>query len=85
MPEPLDAALRELRGLLIDPQLLVRAVAAGRRRNENPRWGRAELRPVVLKSGPHLQVVVAGDDDRPHTRNVAWGAPAAGAVDELLA
>jgi len=85
VPEPLDAALRELRGLLLDPQLLVRAVAAGRRRNENPRWGRAELRPVVLKSGPHLQVVVAGDDDRPHTRNVAWGAPAAGAVDELLA
>jgi SAM-dependent methyltransferase len=84
VPEPLDTALADLRGLLLDPDRLVRAVAAGRRRNENPRWNRVELRPVALKSGPHLQVV-ADDGTRPHTRNVAWGAPAAAAVDELLA
>jgi SAM-dependent methyltransferase len=84
VPEPLDAALKELRGLLLDPDRLVRAVAAGRRRNETPRRARAELRPVALKSGPHLQVVT-NDGTRPHIRNVAWGAPAAAAVDELLA
>jgi SAM-dependent methyltransferase len=84
VPEALDAALAEVRGLLLDPDRLVRAVGAGRRRNENPRWERVELRPVALKSGPALQIVV-NDGSRPATRNVAWGAPAAAAVDEVLA
>jgi SAM-dependent methyltransferase len=82
--ERLDLALAELRGLLTDPDLLVRAVAAGRRRTGQPRCRRAELRPVRLGAGPHLQIS-EHDGQRPHTRNVPWGLAAVAAVDELLA
>jgi SAM-dependent methyltransferase len=82
MPESLDAALTEVRALLLDPAL-TRAVAAGRRRGHTPSVNRAELRPVTLKSGAHLQIVT-DDGSRPYTRNVA-GAEAAAAVDALLA
>jgi SAM-dependent methyltransferase len=82
MPVKLDDALAEVRALLLDPGL-VRAVAAGRRRGQTPTLVRAELRPVALKGGPHLQIVTS-DGARPHTRNVA-GADADAAVDSLLA
>ncbi len=84
MPEPLDAALTEVRDLLLDPDRLVRAVAAGRRRGGEPRWQRVELRPVTVKAGGQLQVT-ENDGSRPHTRNVAWGADAEQSVDRLLA
>jgi SAM-dependent methyltransferase len=85
VPEPLDAAVAEIRGLLLDPTGLIRAVAAGRRRGSAPRWVRAQLRPVDLKTGRHLQIVTH-DGARPATRNVTPGTPAAeAAVDELLA
>jgi hypothetical protein len=45
---------------------------------------RAELRPVVIKVGPRLQVVTT-DGVLPHTRNVGWGDEAATTVDALLA
>ncbi|HET6212945.1 MAG TPA: SAM-dependent methyltransferase [Micromonosporaceae bacterium] len=80
----LDAALAEVRGLLLDRTGLRRAVAAGRRRGANPSVVRAELRPVTLKSGPALQVVTS-DGIRPYTRNVDWDGEAAAAVDALLA
>jgi len=83
MPQPLDAVLAEVRGLLLDPALR-RAVAAGRRRGHTPSMNRAELRPVALKTGPHLQIVT-DDGARPYTRNLALGADAATAVDALLA
>lgn len=83
MPEPLPTALAEIRELLLG-QDLVRAVAAGRRRGHTPSVRRAELRPVLLKGDPHLQLVTS-DGDRPATRNLAHGAPAAKAVDQLLA
>jgi SAM-dependent methyltransferase len=83
MPESLDAVLSELRGLLLDPSFR-RAVAAGRRRGQTPAVARAELRPVTLKSGPHLQIVT-DDGTRPLTRNAAPGTEAAAAIDELLA
>jgi SAM-dependent methyltransferase len=83
MPEPLDAALIEVRTLLLDPAL-TRAVAAGRRRGERPSVVRAELRPVTLKAGPRLQISTS-DGARPYTRNVAPGAEAGAAVDALLA
>jgi hypothetical protein len=83
MPESLDAVLSELRGLLLDPSLR-RAVASGRRRGQTPSVVRAELRPVTLKSGPHLQIVT-DDGTRPLTRNAAPGAETAAAIDELLA
>src|SRR5204863_5841053 len=84
VPEPLDDALTEVRGLLLDPVRLVRAVAAGRRRNTEPRWQRVELRPVEVKAGRQLQVV-ENDGSRPYTRNLAWDGAAEESVDRLLA
>jgi SAM-dependent methyltransferase len=83
MPEQLELALAEVRGLLLDPGL-TRAVAAGRRKGEAPSMVRAELRPVALKSGSWLQIATF-DGARPYTRNVAPGAEAGAAVDALLA
>lgn len=82
MPEQLDEALAEVRGLLLDPAL-TRAVAAGRRRGQRPSVVRAELRPVSLKTGTRLQITTS-DGARPYTRNVAPGPDAGVAVDELL-
>lgn len=83
MPESLDAALTEVRALLLDPAL-TRAVAAGRRRGQRPSVVRAELRPVALKAGTRLQISTS-DGVRPYTRNVVPGADADAAVDALLA
>ena len=83
MPEALPAALAEIRRMLLDPGL-VRAVAAGRRRGHTPSVVRAELRPVSMKDGTRLQMVTS-DGQRPVTRNLPPGAPAAEAVDALLA
>ncbi|WP_027660001.1 class I SAM-dependent methyltransferase [Salinispora fenicalii] len=83
MPEPLPAALAEVRTLLLDTGL-TRAVAAGHRRGLRPSVHRAELRPVTLKSGPRLQVITA-NGSAPHTRNLDRGAEAEAAVDALLA
>ncbi|MFI5100739.1 MAG: class I SAM-dependent methyltransferase [Actinomycetes bacterium] len=85
MPQPLPAALAEVRALLLDPDGLVRAVAAGRRRgSEPPPWRRVELRPVDLKAGRRLQIV-AYDERQATTSNEDYGARAAAAVDLLLA
>lgn len=84
MAESLDGALAELRALLLAPDKLVRATAAGHRRGERPQWVRAQLRPIELKAGPRLQVVT-DDGARPTTRNVDWGEPAESVVDDLLA
>ncbi len=84
MPDDLGDALAALRPLLLDEKALVRAVAAGRRRNERPRWERVELRPVDLKSGRRLQIVTSGSG-APVTRNEDYGPAADQAVDELLA
>jgi SAM-dependent methyltransferase len=83
MPLPLDAALAEVRDLLLDPAL-TRAVAAGKRRGSAPSVQRAEVRPVALKAGARLQIVT-DDGSRPYTRNVAPGEEAAAAIDALLA
>lgn len=84
MAEALDAALAGLRSALLDPQRLVYAVAAGRRRNTATRWRRVDLRPVDLKGGRLLQVT-AYDDRQAHTANHAYDGNAATAVDALLA
>lgn len=90
MPEDLDAALAALRPLLLDPDVLVRAVGAGRRRGEQPRHQRVELRPVDLKGGRRLQAVLTAAapsgsaPPAPLTRNVT-GEDAVRLVDELLA
>jgi SAM-dependent methyltransferase len=82
MPEPLETALAEIRHLLLAPGL-VRAVAAGRRRGQTPSVVRAELRPVALTDGDRLHLVTS-DGQRPTTRNLPYGPPAAAAVDALL-
>jgi SAM-dependent methyltransferase len=68
--------------MVLDSRHLVRAVGAGRRRTGRPRWQRAELRPVTVKSADMLQVSL-DDGQRPQVRNVAWE-QAGGVVDELL-
>jgi SAM-dependent methyltransferase len=84
VPEDLDGALAALRPLLLDERALVRAVAAGRRRNTTPSWRRAELRPIDLKTGRHLQVVTY-DERAATTANHAYDGAADVAVDTLLA
>jgi SAM-dependent methyltransferase len=84
VPEDLDGALQQLRPLLLDPDVLVRAVAAGRRRSATPPWRRVELRPIDLKDGRHLQVV-AYDERQATTTNTAYGDQAGAEIDALLA
>lgn len=57
MPEPLQPVLDEIRTVVLDPDRLVRAVAAGRRKGAHPDYRRAELRWVDIKAGQRLQVV----------------------------
>ena len=83
MSEPLLRALARMRGLLLDEQVLVRAVASGRQKGDRPRWRRAELRYVDLKAGRQLQVVTY-DETQAFTANHAPGVPARDAVDALL-
>ncbi|WP_020574315.1 class I SAM-dependent methyltransferase [Actinopolymorpha alba] len=83
MSEPLPAALDRIRALVLDDERLVRAVAAGRRRGESPRWRRTELRYVDLRNGRHLQVTTY-DDTQAHTHNVPLGPGVLDAVDDAL-
>jgi hypothetical protein len=84
VPTPLQPALDELAVVLADPERLVRAVAAGRRRAEHPAWRRVELRPVTLRSGPALQVV-RHDERQAHTSNHPFGPESEREVATLLA
>jgi SAM-dependent methyltransferase len=87
--EPLLRALSRMRGHLLDPESLVRAVASGAQRGGRvPEVAgrpvrRVELRYVDLKAGRHLQVT-SYDDTQAHTTNVAAGEAAKVAVDDLL-
>ncbi|MFC6288105.1 class I SAM-dependent methyltransferase [Nocardioides sp. GCM10027113] len=83
MSEPLLRALARMRGHLLDPDTLVKAVASGRQKGEQPRWRRVELRYVDLKAGRHLQVT-AYDATQAHTSNHLAGDAARDAVDDLL-
>ncbi|MGI8521876.1 MAG: class I SAM-dependent methyltransferase [Nocardioides sp.] len=83
MSEPLLRALSRMRGLILEPDVLVRAVASGRQRGTTPRWRRVELRYVDLKAGRHLQVT-AYDATQAHTSNHLVGDAARDAVDDLL-
>jgi SAM-dependent methyltransferase len=83
MSEPLLKVLNRMRSHLLDPDTLVRAVASGRRKGQQPRWRRVELRYVDLKAGRHLQVT-AYDAQQAHTSNHPVGDAARNAVDDLL-
>jgi Methyltransferase domain len=83
MSEPLLRALTRLRGVVLDDETLIRAVASGRQRGTQPPWRRVELRYVDLKAGRHLQVT-AYDDAQAHTSNHAVGESARAALDDLL-
>lgn len=86
---PLLTALARTRGLLIDPEALVRAVASGRRRGQRLPYvrgrdvRRVELRYVDLAAGRHLQIT-SYDEAQAHTVNVAVGDEAAALLDDLL-
>jgi SAM-dependent methyltransferase len=82
MAENLLRALSQVRGRLLDPETMVRAVASGRQKGAAPRWRRVELRYVDLKAGRHLQVT-AYDETQAHTSN-HLGDAARDAVDDLL-
>ncbi|TDU91119.1 methyltransferase family protein [Kribbella voronezhensis] len=74
-----------IRGALLAPQTLVRAIGSGRRRGADaPQYQRVELRYVDLKGVRHLQITEY-DERQAHTRNAAAGPPAAESVDGLLA
>jgi SAM-dependent methyltransferase len=87
--EPLLRALSRMRGHLLDPETLVRAVASGTQRGggvptvDGRTVRRVELRYVDLKAGRHLQVT-AYDDTQAHTTNVLAGDAAKAVVDDLL-
>ena len=81
--EPLSQALDRVRGHLLDPDALVRAVASGRQKGQQPRWRRVELRYVDLKAGRHLQVT-SYDETQAHTANHPTGEAAQEAVVALL-
>lgn len=83
MSEPLLRVLARMRSHILDPDVLVKAVASGRQKGTTPRWRRVELRYVDLKAGRHLQVT-AYDDAQAHTANHAPGDAARDAVDDLL-
>lgn len=85
VPADLTEALAGLRPLLLDAGQLIRAVASGRRKGEPaPSVVKAEIRPVDLKTGLHLQIVTT-DGLRPTTRNLEPHGDAPGALDRLLA
>lgn len=75
--------LSRMRTLMLDDEVLVRAVASGRQRGQQPKWKRVELRYVDLKAGRHLQIT-AYDATQAHTSNHAVGDPARDAVDDLI-
>lgn len=84
MAEPLLRVLAMLRGHLLDPAVLVRAVASGRQRGTVPQWRRIELRYVDLKAGPHLQVTCYDDRQATVANHPAGSDQARDAVDDLL-
>jgi SAM-dependent methyltransferase len=79
--EPLLRALNRMRSLILDPAVLVKAVASGKQRGTTPPWRRAELRWVEIKGGPHLQITTY-DETQAFTANHPAGDPAA--LDDLL-
>jgi len=81
--EPLESVLARMREHLLDPESLVWAVAAGRRKGQQPSWKRVELRYVDLKGGRQLQIT-AYDEAQAHTTNHPVGEAAGEAVDALL-
>ncbi|GAB7003153.1 hypothetical protein JCM18899A_06240 [Nocardioides sp. AN3] len=87
MTEPLLRALNRMRALILDPDILVKAVASGRQKGEEaPPWRRVELRYVDLKAGRHLQVTKY-DATQAFTSNHSLSSDsgdARQAVDELM-
>ncbi len=82
--DPAVEALAVVRGLLLDDEGLMRAVASGRQRNTTVPFRRVELRYVEVKAGRRLQLA-SYDDTQSHTRNVDLGDQAVATVDELVA
>ncbi|QWC84118.1 SAM-dependent methyltransferase [Nocardioidaceae bacterium] len=85
---PLADALAEVAEALSAHDSLVRAVASGRRRGvERPAYERVDVRPIDLRTGPHLQfAATAGDQVLTSNHALGDGSGAAQhAVEQLLA
>ncbi|MCZ3387078.1 MAG: SAM-dependent methyltransferase [Actinomycetia bacterium] len=83
MPTELATARHDVLQRVLDMARFARATAGGALRGERPKWRRVEIRPVELKAGPHLQVVVY-DERQAFTNNYAFGVDAERAVEEVL-
>lgn len=82
MTTTLPEALAEIREALLSPGL-IHAEGRGRRRDAAPSVAKATIRPVVLKSGPVLQIVT-DDGRRPTTRNISDPVEDPAEIDKLL-
>lgn len=72
MNDALDSVVRELEEKIGNPDLFVRAVLSGRRRNMQPHYARIDLRPVAIQGERRLQWVEF-DGRATFTRNETFG------------
>lgn len=70
--ESLDSVIAQLQDRIGNPDLFVRAVLSGRRRNMQPRFIRVDLRPVAIQGERRLQWIEF-DGRATFTRNEAFG------------
>jgi len=65
----LDVAISKAAELIVDDKSFVRAVLSGRRRNMQTQYERIDIRPVQLKDGLKLQLVLS-EEKQDTTKNV---------------
>jgi SAM-dependent methyltransferase len=65
----LDVAIAKAAELIVDQKSFVRAVLSGRRRNMQTQYERIDIRPVQLKNGLKLQLVLS-EEKQDTTKNV---------------
>jgi hypothetical protein len=83
MSEPLLRALTRLRGVILDDESLVRAVASGRQRGTQPTCDASSLRYVDSRPGASLRVTAHTTMSR-HIRATTSSVTPPAALDDLL-
>jgi len=69
MPLELNDAIHKAAELIIEQESFVRAVLSGRRRNMQTEYERIDIRPVQLKDGLKLQLVMS-EENQDTTKNI---------------
>jgi SAM-dependent methyltransferase len=69
MPLELNDAIRKAAELIIEQESFVRSVLSGRRRNMQTEYERIDIRPVQLKDGLKLQLVMS-EEKQDTTKNI---------------